>query len=186
VFLLSPNREIPFISTQGGVAHNGRVADFTSNVISLVLADDHPLFRSVIIEILAKERDLWVLADVADGANALEVIKKHLPRVAILDVEMPGVSGLDVVRQMRRAGIDTAVVLLTIHKEAHVVRSAFELGVFGYVVKDDLDADLVMAIRAAAEKRNHFSQSLRAQLISGTPAEMLGNIQKTTPLRPRD
>lgn len=132
-----------------------------NNVITVVVADDHPFFRAVVLDLLAGERDLHVLADVPDGAQALAAIVGHHPRVAVLDMGMPGLTGLDVARAVADRGLDTAVVILTIHKEEHILRRALDLGVAAYLLKEDASSHLAEAIRAAAERRTLFSPGLQ-------------------------
>lgn len=130
--------------------------DRSSDVVTLVLADDHASFRETVVELLKGSTGLRVVADVSDGIDALAAIRLNQPAVAVLDVEMPGLTGLDVARAVRQSGLSTALVILTMHADLYLMRTAMELGIAGYVLKDDLDTDLVPAIFAAAEKKAYF------------------------------
>ncbi len=110
----------------------------------------------MVAELLGGVGGLRVLADAADGVQVLSAIQRTQPRVAVLDVEMPGLTGLEVARAVRAAGLPTAIVLLTMHNDLFMVRAAMEIGVAAYVLKDDLDTDLMPAIYAAAEKKTYF------------------------------
>jgi DNA-binding NarL/FixJ family response regulator len=133
----------------------------SSDFLSLVLADDHASFRSEILKALAAENGLRVLAAVENGEQAFEAIGRHRPHVAVLDIQMPGWSGLEVARAVRAQGLATHIAFLTIHADEHIVRSALQLGVLGYVLKDDFDAELIPAIRAVGEKKIYLSSRLR-------------------------
>jgi DNA-binding NarL/FixJ family response regulator len=128
--------------------------------ISVFIAEDHSLFREVIRDLLLRQAEMRIVGEAADGAQAFDGIQSLHPRVAVLDLEMPLWTGLEVAEAVREKGLETAIVLLTMHKEAHLVRSALEFGIAGYVLKDDLDTDLVPAIEAAANNRRHFSGRL--------------------------
>lgn len=101
-----------------------------------------------------------VLAVAVDGVRALSAIRTHSPQVAVLDLEMPGLTGLAIARAVQESGLPTAIVLLTMHKAAHVVRSALDQGITRYLLKEDLGSHLIPAIEAAFEKRSYFSPQL--------------------------
>jgi DNA-binding NarL/FixJ family response regulator len=131
-----------------------------SGNITVIVADDHAWFRGIVLELLAGERDLTALATAPDGIQALAAILEHRPRVAVLDMEMPGLGGLEIARAVADRGLPTAVVILTFHKEEHIVRRAIDLGVAAYVLKEHADSHLIAAIRAAAGRRAFFSPGL--------------------------
>ena len=159
-----------------------------SDAIKIVLADDHPIFRRGLREVLEAEKDFRVVAECGDGEEALAAIERERPAVVLLDVDMPKQDGFAVVRAVRAKGIDTAVVLLTMHGRDDLLRAAFGLGVRGYVVKDGAVLDVVHAIREVRAGRPFISSSLSATLLTGgeggesaLPAE----VQKLTPAEMR-
>lgn len=160
-----------------------------SDPIRIVLADDHPIFRRGLREVLDAQKDFRVVAECGDGEEALAAIARERPAVALLDVDMPKQDGFAVVRALRERSLDTAVVLLTMHGRDDLLRAAFGLGVRGYVVKDGAVLDVVHAIREVVEGRPFISSSLSATLLtaaeggadSGLPAE----VQKLTPAEMR-
>ncbi|HKA37214.1 MAG TPA: response regulator transcription factor, partial [Thermoanaerobaculia bacterium] len=120
--------------------------------IRIVIADDHPIFRQGLRQIIEAEPDLSVVAEAANGQIALEEIRRHLPDVVVLDVQMPVLGGFGVAQQL--AGKERAgVVFLTMHSEAAMLDRAFEAGAKGYVLKDAALSEIVQAIRSVAAGR---------------------------------
>ena len=158
-----------------------------SDPIRIVLADDHPIFRRGLREVLEAEKDFRIVAECVDGEDALAAIERERPAVVLLDVDMPKQDGFAVVRALRERNLDTTIVLLTMHGRDDLLRAAFGLGVRGYVVKDGAVLDVVHAIREVVEGRPFISSSLSATLLtaegvdSGLPAE----VQKLTPAEMR-
>lgn len=125
--------------------------------MKLLLADDHPVVRKGLRAMLAGQQDIELLADVAHGEEALEQILTHHPDVAVLDVEMPGLTGVEVARKVRDAGLGTTVVLLSMHRDETFVQAALSSGVAGYVLKEDAPEELVHAIRVALSGETYLS-----------------------------
>jgi Response regulator containing a CheY-like receiver domain and an HTH DNA-binding domain len=159
-----------------------------SEPIRIVLADDHPIFRRGLREVLEAEKDFRVVAECADGEEALAAIESQRPAVVLLDVDMPKQDGFAVVRALRERGIETKVVLLTMHGRDDLLRAAFSQGVRGYVVKDGAVLDVVHAIRDVLEGRPFISSSLSATLLTGGEGADPGlppELQKLTPAEMR-
>src|SRR5439155_2229193 len=138
--------------------------------IRVLLADDHPIFRKGLREVLDEDAGLEVVAECGDGDAALETIVRERPAVAVLDIDMPGKDGLAVARAVVVKGLATKIVLLTMHGREDLLRAAFDLGVHGFVVKDGAVLDVVHAIREVTEGRPFISSSLSASLLTGRGA----------------
>jgi len=120
-------------------------------VTNVLLADDHPLFRQGLRQVLAREADLRVIAEAADGAEAVELAlapgsEVHL---ALLDVSMPRMTGLQAAREITRRNPEIRVLMLSMHDNEHYFFEALEAGASGYVLKTAADRDVVSACRAA-------------------------------------
>jgi DNA-binding NarL/FixJ family response regulator len=120
-------------------------------VTNVLLADDHPLFRQGLRQVLAREPDLRVIAEAADGAEAVELAlapgsEVHL---ALLDVSMPRMTGLQAAREITRRNPEIRVLMLSMHDNEHYFFEALEAGASGYVLKTAADRDVVSACRAA-------------------------------------
>jgi DNA-binding NarL/FixJ family response regulator len=126
-------------------------------VIRVVLADDHALVRDGLRAVLARERDIEVVGEAADGRDALSVTEAAKPDVAVVDLSMPLLNGLDVARHLAARDRGPRTILITMHAEDRYVLDALRAGVRGYVLKKQAAADLVRAIREVAAGRVYLS-----------------------------
>ncbi|CAN5401393.1 response regulator transcription factor [soil metagenome] len=133
--------------------------------INIILADDHPIVRQGLRQMIEADARLSVVAEAGDGETALELIEKHQPEVAVLDIDMPKMKGFEVVREMRNRKIKTAVIFLTMHGEKEIFQAAMDLDVEGYVLKDSAVTDIVAGIKSVAAGRPFFSSSLSGLLL---------------------
>jgi len=134
--------------------------------ISIVIADDHPIFRTGLREILEDERDLHIICECEDGEAAMDCIRSQRPDIAILDLEMPKMTGLDIAAIVQRDHIPTAIIMLTISDRVEIFNRAVEYGVVGYVLKDAAASDLVTGIRTILQGEYYFSPSLAVRSIT--------------------
>ena len=133
--------------------------------IKIVLADDHPIVRQGLRQMIETDPELLVVAEAGDGATALALVEQHQPDVAVLDIDMPKMGGFAVVRELRDRKIDVKIVFLTMHGEREVFQAALDLNVKGYVLKDSALGDIVAGIKSVAANRPFFSSSLSAFLL---------------------
>jgi DNA-binding NarL/FixJ family response regulator len=131
---------------------------------TIVIADDHPIVRDALAAIIRMESDLEVVDHAGDGVEALDRILARRPSVAVLDVGMPNLSGIEVARRLRDAGVATAVVMISGHEDARIVREALSAGARGSVGKTSAPAELVAAIRAVSAGGSYVSEALRRAL----------------------
>jgi DNA-binding NarL/FixJ family response regulator len=144
-----------------------------SNEITVLIADDHPIFRKGLREIITAEPGLKLVAEVEDGERALQAIRAHSPQVAVLDVDMPRKDGITVARTIIEENLPVAVVLLTMHRNERFFNAALDLGVQGYVLKDSAVSEIVSAIHAVSEGRRFVTPLLTDYLLNRrqTPSE---------------
>jgi two-component system, NarL family, response regulator NreC len=133
---------------------------------TIVLVDDHPMVRGGLRATLAAEAGWEVTGEAPDGEQGLEIALRLRPDVLVLDFQMPGMSGLEVLRRMRSRLPETRVILFTMHAEDAYVREALAEGAAGYVLKDAESAELVHAIRVALQGGRHLSAALAERTIS--------------------
>jgi len=119
--------------------------------ISIVLADDHPVVLHGVAELLRSNDDMNIVAVCSDGATAVEAIRERSPNIAVLDISMPGLTGLDVLATIAAEGLPTKVVLLTATANDEQIARAVAGGVYGIVLKEEALSELVQCIRAVAE-----------------------------------
>jgi DNA-binding NarL/FixJ family response regulator len=120
-------------------------------VISVLLADDHALVRAGIRAILEEMPDVQVVAEASDGHEALQRIEELAPAVALLDISMPGLNGLEVAARVQRAGSRARCIILSMHFDDEYIRRALSAGAAGYLLKSSDRTELVQAVRAVAE-----------------------------------
>jgi DNA-binding NarL/FixJ family response regulator len=135
-------------------------------VISVLVADDHGFLREGIRSLIERAPDIKICAEAADGREALEQVERHVPDVAILDITMPRLGGLEVVEAIRKKQPSVKVILLSIHAEAHVIQSAVALGVDGYVLKSARTDELLEAIRAVVGGGSYFSPTVAREIVA--------------------
>ncbi len=135
-------------------------------MISILLADDHQIVRQGIRLVLEREPDLRVVAEATDGIQALAQADTHHPDVAVLDVSMPRLGGLQTARELARRDRPPAVVMLSMHDDEQFFFEALKVGAHGYVLKSAADQDLVAACRAAVHGDTYMYPAASRALIS--------------------
>lgn len=133
-------------------------------MIRIVLVDDHTLVRTGLRLILEKQADMEVVGDAEDGVHGLALIKQLRPDVALIDVHMPGISGVELTERVRRAKLDTRIVILTMADQAPFPRRLLEAGACGYLTKGCPADELVKAIRQIAEGGRYLGSEVAQQI----------------------
>ncbi len=150
--------------------------------ITIVLADDHQVVRSGLRMLLESEEGFEVLGEAGNVTAALQTVFDHRPHVLVLDLNMSGESSLSAIPRLRRESPGTQVVVLTMQDELAFAREALRAGALGYVLKDAADAELVQAVRSAAEGQTYLNPRLRSRLL----AEPLRPVGAPDHLSPRE
>jgi len=133
--------------------------------IKIILADDHPIVRQGLRQMIEADKSLLIVAEAGDGESSLKLIEMHEPDVAVLDIDMPKMDGFAVVRELQRKKSAVKVVFLTMHGEEEIFQAAMDLGVKGYVLKDSAITDIAASIKSVADDRPFLSPSLSALLL---------------------
>lgn len=134
--------------------------------ISVLIADDHPIFRTGLREVLSEDAGIKLVAETADGQTALQRIRELKPQVAVLDMDMPGMNGLQIARKVLDLKLPVALVILTLYKEERVFNEAINAGVLGYVLKENAANDLLNCVHAVARGEAFISPSLSSLLLN--------------------
>lgn len=140
------------------------------DAIQIVLADDHAVVRSALRMLLDAEPGIEVVAEAGDVEDAIRYVRGHRPQVLILDLNMPGRASLEALPDIAEASPETRVVVLTMQSEPAFAREAMQAGVLGYILKEAADAELVKAVRLAAQGRTYLQPDLGARL-AAEPAD---------------
>ncbi len=128
-------------------------------MIKVLLADDHAIVRAGLARIVEESGDIEVVAEASDGREAVRLGLKSLPDVAIIDISMPGLDGLEVAVQLLAANPELPIIILTMHEEEQYVVRAIEVGVMGYVTKRSAPEQLVAAIRKVYGGARYLSEA---------------------------
>jgi two-component system, NarL family, response regulator DegU len=128
--------------------------------IKILIADDHPIFRLGLREIIESEAMYEVVAEAENGEQALQLLQQSIAEIAILDINMPLLDGLAVARNLKKAGSLVKVIILSLYKDERLVNLAFDLGVCGYVLKEDAVEEIIDCIKTVAQNHNYISPSL--------------------------
>lgn len=131
----------------------------------ILIADDHAIVREGLRQLLNSQRDMEVAGEAKDGREALEKAKSLRPDVTILDIAMPGLSGLEAVRLIKEAVPHTQIVVLSMHEKEAYVHQVFASGALAYVLKASPSTDVLEAIRAAHRGEYFLSSKIKAEVI---------------------
>lgn len=137
----------------------------SESIIKILLIDDHTLFRSGIRSLLQRHADFQIVGEASDGVEGIKRAKQFEPDVVLLDLNMPGMSGLETLQLLLQDHPDMAVIMLTVSEEAEDLTVALQSGARGYLIKN-VDADyLVRAIRRAAAGESVLAESMASKLV---------------------
>jgi two-component system, NarL family, response regulator NreC len=123
----------------------------------ILLADDHQLMRSGLRLLIERQLDLTVVGEAADGREAVALAKSLRPDVAVMDISMPNLNGIEAAHQIKQSHSEIAVIMLSMHPDESYVLRALKAGAKGYLLKDSAEADLITAVRAVARGKSFFS-----------------------------
>ena len=156
----------------------------------IVIADDHPLMRQGLRQVIEIEPNLTVIGEAGNGSEALVMIEELRPDVAILDVDMPHQDGFQVARELSTRSNPAAIIFLTIHSEEQMFHAALDIGAKGYVLKDSAIDDVVTAINEVAAGRHFTSLPMttyftRRQNYNEVPDKQKLGLSQLTPTESR-
>ena len=132
--------------------------------MTILIADDHAILRAGLKALIEQQPDLRVVAEAADGREAIAQCQRHNPEVVIMDLAMPGLNGIEAIRQLK-----APVVVLSMHSDESYVLRALKAGARGYVLKEAAESELIAALRAVASGEQYFSP--RIQLTARQPKD---------------
>jgi DNA-binding NarL/FixJ family response regulator len=141
------------------------------NPIHILIADDHPIVRQGLRQVLEAEPSLKIVAEAEDGETALRMVKEIRPDIAILDVNMPKMGGFEVARIIGQKELAVEVIFLTIYSDEEMFNKALNLGAKGYVLKDSAVSDIVNSIRAVTRGQCFTSPSITTYLFNRATRE---------------
>lgn len=135
-------------------------------MIRILIADDHPIFRNGLKDILVSKMSNAIIDDVEDGQLAWEYLNKNRVDVAVLDVDMPNMDGLEVCKRVKESALQTKVVILTMYKDMEIFNSAMDNGASGFLLKDHSGLDLVECIDAVMSGNSYLGKGLEDRMLA--------------------
>jgi len=144
--------------------------------IKVVIADDHPIFRSGLVSVFSQQSDIEIVGAAANGHEALSLIKSSEADVAILDVDMPELDGIETARQLKEAFPSVAVVFLTMHRDTTILRSMKTLNAKGYVLKDSALNDIVDCVRRVSKGKTFIGTGLDELVLEAVDSPSLRSV----------
>jgi len=137
----------------------------TNSVIEIVIADDHPLIRHSLRNVISKQADCRIVGEAADGMTAVKLVEKLKPDIVILDMTMPELDGLEATKQIKSIRPETGILILTVHTEDEIILSLFEAGADGYLVKSVFGDEVIQAIRSLYIGETVISPKILKQIL---------------------
>ncbi|MCB2188742.1 MAG: response regulator transcription factor [Deltaproteobacteria bacterium] len=134
--------------------------------LRILIVDDHSVVREGIRQILSAEEDMEVVGEASDGLEALEAARAMKPNVVVLDIAMPGISGMEALSLIKETVPQCQIVVLSMHSKESMVHRSLDAGALGYVLKASPSTDVVEAVRAAQRGEYFLSSKIRAEVIS--------------------
>ena len=133
--------------------------------LNILIADDHPIFRRGLCEVIESQPDLNLVGQATDGEEALALVERLNPHIVIFDVHMPRLTGLQAARKLAERGSSPKIILLTMHEDESLLMEALDLGIHAYVLKENAVEDLITAIRTVTTGRTFISATLSDMLL---------------------
>jgi DNA-binding NarL/FixJ family response regulator len=156
------------------------------NNVRILIADDHELIRRGLVSALADRPEWSIVAEAADGRQACELAASLTPDIAVLDLTMPELNGLDATRQIRTTTPKTRILIVTAHESEQLIRDVLDAGAMGYVLKSDAGRVLVQAIEALLDERPFFTSKVARFVLEGYLRSGEDSTQAAVALSPRE
>ena len=134
-------------------------------MITILLADDHAVMRAGLRLLLERHSDLRVVAEAGNGREALELVESLKPDVAVIDIGMPQLNGIEATQRIRASGAATQIVILSMHSDESYVLRALKAGARAYILKESAEDDLIRAVRSVNVGKSFFSPSISRLLL---------------------
>jgi DNA-binding NarL/FixJ family response regulator len=129
-------------------------------MINVMIADDHSMIREGLRQLLELDGDVRVISEAGDGEECILKLREQLPDILLLDINMPKMNGLEVLKRIRELRLDVKVLILTVHNEVEYLLRAVDIGINGYLLKDSDSDDLKKAIDAVSRGETYIQQEL--------------------------
>ncbi len=156
--------------------------------MKIALVDDHILFRSGLKSLLLDIPNVTTILEAGDGEGLIDILKNHSVDIILLDLEMPGMSGFDVLPVLKKMMLETKIIVISMHPEENFVSRAMELGAHGYLLKDVAFDELELALSSVLETGFYFNERVSKSLLSSlvNKQKIVPHFQENTQLTERE
>ncbi len=154
--------------------------------IRIIVADDHGVLRAGLRAVLNAEPDMAAVGEADDGPTALRLATELCPDILLLDISMPGMNGVEVTRQLKKAQPDVRVLILTLHEDEGLLQEAIRAGASGYIVKRAVESEFVSAIQAVYRGDIYIHPAMTRALLKDVSPSLVTEEEPTEPLSPRE
>lgn len=131
----------------------------------VLIADDHPVFRRGLVDLIEGDSSFSIIGESDSGIEAIDLIKKLNPDIVIMDLSMPDISGLEVIKEIRKTATNVEFIILTMYKNQEYVDRAIDMDVKGYILKDNTEDELLASMKAVAKGEYYMSHLISSHLI---------------------
>jgi DNA-binding NarL/FixJ family response regulator len=135
------------------------------SMVRMVIVDDHPFLRTGLRYVLEEQPEFRVVGEAADGREGVQLVEKEKPNVAILDIGMPNLNGIEAARQIHDSFPDVSIIMLSVHSDESYVLRALKAGARAYLLKQSAEADLITAVKAVIQGKSFFSPAVSQMLL---------------------
>lgn len=133
--------------------------------IEIIIADDHPLLRRGVKELIEQQIGWQVVGEASDGESAFELVKKFSKAILVIDIMMPKMNGFDVAKAVRENNLQNNIIILSMHNKESFFDRAMDLGIKGYVIKDSTDTEIIDAIKTVNSGKYYLSPSISGYVV---------------------
>jgi len=134
---------------------------------SIVIAEDHTILREGLRALISSDPNFDVVAEAKDGQEAIRCVEEFKPDLVLMDLSMPGMNGLDAIRKIRKRGLETKILALTVHKTEEYILAALKAGADGYLLKDATYEELLIALNNVLDGRRYLSPNVSVKVTDG-------------------
>lgn len=159
----------------------------TLSPITVLIVDDHPVICHGLKRVLEKQNDIAIIGEAGDWQSAMTVVEEQRPDIVVVDITLRGIDGISLVNRIKESGVDSRIIMYTMHSSRDYVSRAFHAGALGYVLKSDKTEQLVAAIREVLKGRIYLSESLSVNILTDLlGGRSISEVTGTGALSPRE
>jgi DNA-binding NarL/FixJ family response regulator len=135
------------------------------DLIKIIIADDHPIFRKGLRQVIEMDKQLSVIKEASNGEEVLGFLKNEIPDIVVLDLEMPVLDGYETAKKINKDKIEVEIIMLTMHKDEFLFNKLMDIGIKGYILKENAANDILVGIKTVVQGNYYISPGISEYLI---------------------